>query len=297
MPVDFTTLKLREYNCNRILNNFVLDFTSFANEDGVVIDNKRIAEHHFCKIIVYDTGTVQFKGSLHKMFNSIKDIYAPNYKKNEAYEGFNGNTFTFENLCFTIKYLESLFGISKNYFIIQKIEIGLNINIDFCPREIITNLIESGGKMFEMRYNENFAQVCKDDYYFKVYNKSNHYGMMQSVLRVEIKTRRMREFQSAGIKTLANLSIENLNKAILRLSERWKNVLLYDYTIVKENLSTKQKKELKNKFQFPKYWVNIKSNNKHKPRNRYLEIVNEHSKNIHKEIYLKIKMTNISQFN
>ena len=105
----------------------------------------------------------------------------------------------------------------------------------------------------------------------------------------------MREFPQ--FKTLANLTVENLNKSILRLSKRWDDVLLYDCTINENYLSKRQRNELKNKFRHTKYWTSIKSNNKHKPKKRYFEIVKKHSENLHKEISDKIKMTNISQFN
>lgn len=295
MPVDYTTLRLREYDSNKILNNMKLDFSLNANEHGVVTDNKRIAEHHFCKIIVYDTGSVYFKGSLHKMYNSLMGVYAPNYDVKQLYKGFNGNTFTYENLCFVISYLESLFGIDRCYFAIQKIEIGLNLPISLCPKKIISNLLECGGKKFELRYNENFAQVEYDDFYLKIYNKGFQFGMDENIIRIEIKTKRMREF--AGIKTLVDLIPKNLNKSILKVSKRWNDVLLYDCTIDESKLNTRQKNELQNKFQYPKYWTGIKANNKDKPRKRYLKIINEHSNNLHKEISEKIKSTKISQFN
>lgn len=295
ISVDYTTLRLESYDSNKILNNTKLDFSLNVNEDGVVTDNKRIAKYHFCKIIVYDSGSVYFEGSLHKMYNSLVGVYAPNYDIRQPYNGFNGNTFTYENLCLVILHLESLFSVDREYFTFRKIEIGLNLLISVCPRKIITNLLNSGGKKFEMRYKENFAQVEYDDFYLKIYNKGFQFGMDENILRIEIKTKRMREF--SGIRTLADLTTKNLDKAILRLSKRWNDVLLYDCTINENNLSKRQRNELKNKFRHTKYWTSIKSNNKHKPKKRYFEIVKKHSENLHKEISDKIKMTKISQFN
>jgi hypothetical protein len=297
MPIDYTTLKVLGYDSSTILNNIKLDFTRNIDADtGVYLDNKRIAEHHYCKIIVYDTGSIYFKGSLHKMYNSIKNIYAPNYIPDAPYNGFNGNLFTYDNIYEIICYLENLFNTKRQFFVFQKIEIGVNLSISVCPKKITTNLLESQGKRFELRYNENFAQVEKDDYYLKIYNKSNQYNINDNILRVEIKTKRMREFASTEIKTLADITPDNLYQAILRLYSRWDSVLLYDITIDKNKLNKAQKNELENKFQYPKYWTSIKANNKHKPRKRYLEIVELQSKTLHKEIAEKILKTNISQF-
>lgn len=298
MPVDFTTLRIREYDASKILNNMTLDFPlNVDNKTGVIFDNKRVAKHHFCKVIIYDTGAVYFKGSLHKMYNSLEGIYAPNYDEKRPYSGFNGNEFTYENLCFVIRYLELLFGVDSSCFILQKIEIGLNLQISVNPKNIISNLLESGGKKFELKYEENFAQLVKEQYVLKIYNKGNQYGMNGNILRVEIKSKRMREFQTAGFKTLKDLTIEALNKAILRLLNRWNSVLLYDYTINKNKLNKRQNIELENKFQHSKYWILIKANNKDKPRKKYLKIVQDFSANIHKEIAIKIENTNISHFN
>jgi len=298
MPVDFTTLKLREYDASKILNNMLLDFPrNVDDKTGVIFDNKRVAKHHFCKVIIYDTRAVYFKGSLHKMYNSLKGIYAPNYDEKRPYSGFNGNEFTYENLCFVIRYLELLFGVDSSFFVLQKIEIGLNLQISVNPKNIISNLLESGGKKFELKYEENFAQLVKEEFVLKIYNKGNQYGMKGNILRVEIKTKRMREFQTAGFKTLKDLTFETLNKAVLRLLKRWNDVLLYDFTINKNNLNKKQNIELENKFQHPKYWVSIKANNKDKPKKKYLKIVEDFSANIHKEVAIKIENTNYSHFN
>ena len=298
MPVDFTTLRLREYDASKILNNMLLDFPpNVDNKTGVIFDNKKIAQHHFCKVIIYDTGAVYFKGSLHKMYNSLKGVYAPNYNKKRLYSGFNGNEFTYENLCFVIRYLELLFGVDSSFFVLQKIEIGLNLQTSVDPKNIISNLLESGGKKFELKYEENFAQLVKEEYVLKIYNKGNQYGMNGNILRVEIKSKRMREFKAAGFKTLKDLTIKALNKAILRLLNRWNNVLLYDCTINKNKLNKRQNIELENKFQHSKYWISIKANNKDTPKKKYLKMVEEFSANIHKEIAIEIKNTNISHFN
>ncbi|AUC16840.1 hypothetical protein BTO06_17560 [Tenacibaculum sp. SZ-18] len=297
MPVDYTTLYLRSYNCDRILNNPKLDFSLNYNENGVVLDNKRIAEHHFCKILVYDNGTVFFKGSLHKMYNSIIGIKPPNYNSNSVYKGFNGNEFTVENVLFVIIYLETLFGISRFNFVIKKIEIGLNIQVFFNPLFVVRNLLEIGGTAFEFKYNSHFAICEKSDYFLKVYDKSSQYNLEESKLRVELKTRKMRVFERAKIKTLGDLTYDRLSEAINILLKHWNKVLLYDFTINETKLTVREKNALNNKFQHIKYWQNLSANNKDKPRKAYHKIVDNYSDNIKEQISQKIQSTKISHFN
>lgn len=297
MPVDYVTLRLEGCNSEDVLKNPMLDFSLNYNEDGVVIDNKRVAMCHFCKIIVYDNGSVYFKGSLHKMYNSLIKVNAPNYCKDKNYNGFNGNDFTVENISIVIDYLEQLFGLNRCFFNIMKIEIGLNILLDFCPSFIVGNLLEQGSKSFEFKYNRNFAVCEKSDYYLKVYNKSLQYGLCRSVLRVELKSRKTRVFKSANINTLADLTHCNLKQAIKVLLKCWEGVLLYDCTIDETRLTVRQKSSLKNKYQYPKYWNNLKANNKDKPRKSYKKIVENYSQNLKNKISNKIKNTKISHFN
>lgn len=297
MPVDYTTLHLGSYNCNRVLNNPFLDFSLNYNENGVVLDNKRVAEHHFCKIIVYDNGTVLFKGSLHKMYNSLKGIKPPNFNSLSVYKGFNGNDFTARNVNFVITYLEELFDTNRFNFTIKKIEIGLNIKIDFNPLLIIKNLLEVGGTAFEFKYNNNFAVCEKSDYFLKVYNKSSQYNLDESILRVELKTRKTRVFQKANINTLGDLTPDKLNEAINILLKHWYKVLIYDFSINNTLLTKREKSALNNKFQHIKYWQSLSANNKDKPRKAYQTIVAKYSGNIKEQIAQKIKNTKISHFN
>ncbi|WP_299713788.1 hypothetical protein [uncultured Tenacibaculum sp.] len=297
MPVDYTTLHLGSYNCNRILNNPFLDFGLNYNENGVVLDNKRVAEHHFCKIIVYDNGTVLFKGSMHKMYNSLKGIKPPNINSLSVYKGFNGNDFTAQNVNFVITYLEKLFDTNRYNFTIKKIEVGLNIKIDFNPLLVIKNLLEVGGTAFEFKYNNNFAVCEKSDYFLKVYNKSSQYNLDEAILRIELKTRKTRVFKKANINTLGDLTPYKLNEAINILLKHWNKVLIYDCTIKESELTNSQKKMVKNKFQHIKYWQSLAANNKDKPRKNYYEIVNMYSDNLKEQIAQKIKSTKISHFN
>ncbi|MFD0993205.1 hypothetical protein [Tenacibaculum geojense] len=297
MPVDYTTLLLRGCNADEVLNNPLLDFSLNYNEHGVVIDNKRVAKYHFCKVIVFDNGTVLFKGSLHKMYNSIKNIRAPNFSLNNTYNGFNGNTFTLENINFIIMHLEVLFQLSRHNFVIRKIEIGLNIQVFFNPKLLIDGLLEIGGKPFEFKYNNHFAVCEKSEYYLKVYDKSNQYGLETSTIRIELKSRKTRVFQKANFNTLADLTACNLDVSLNKLLDCWNKVLMYDFTINETLLTTRQKNALNNKFQHVKYWQSLSSNNKDKPRKAFNDIVKNYSDNIQEQIAQTIKMTKISHFN
>lgn len=296
MPVDYVTLKLEGYSSEQALNNPMLDFSLNYNEHGVVVSKTRIAEIHFCKIVVYESESVYFKGSLHKMYNSLLGIKAPNWQKDKSYKGYNGNQFTVENLNEVISYLEQLFCLERCFFKIQKIEVGVNIILDFCSDLIISNLLELKGKPFEFRYNAKFAVCEKSEYYLKVYNKCAQYGMINHVLRVELKSRKVRVFEQANIKTLADLINTNLKTALNIVLKHWNSVLLYDCTIDATKLTTRDKNSLNCKFKHSRYWNELPPNNKDKPRKKYNAIVENHSQNLKKQIAEKIKSTKISLF-
>ena len=91
--IDYIKLQILNINIDKLLNNKKLDFKTVVSESTGEISTKRIATFHYCKITVYDTGIVIFQGSIHKLFNSVKGIIAPNYNQ-ENYKGFNGNDFS-----------------------------------------------------------------------------------------------------------------------------------------------------------------------------------------------------------
>jgi len=297
MAVDFTTLLVKNCIGKKLLKDPRFDFNENINFDtGVQIDNKRVAEYHFCKIIVYDTGTVFFKGSLHKLYNSLNNILAPNFDNSKTYNGFNGNEFTMKMIEETIKHLEIIFNLDRSNFEFKKLEIGTNVKTSFELPRILKSLLTLNGKRFEFRYNENFAQIEMDNYFVKIYNKTNQYEMKENVLRIEIKTKRMVVFKECNLITLEDLNPDNITKALNLVLCRWEKVLMTDYTIDEASLARTQKTALNNKFKHPTFWIGLKPNKRDTPKKQFQDIILNHSDQIQRSIS-KSFLGNISHFN
>jgi len=250
--IDYVKILLRnidtEYLCN------ILEFNTVVNEWTGELANKKECEYHFCKITIYESGTVLFSGSIHKMYNSIKDIKAPNYKDVKNYRGFNGNQFTIDNIIEIREHLQKLFNCLSDQLIFQNIEFGINTTPKFSPQLFIKGLLYHNGKPFEYRYNEHFAQVIHQRYYLKIYNKSKQYKMNEHILRVELKIIKTEDIKNLQIKTFADINTSTLQKAKELLLKRFIEVVYYDNTIAKNNLTKRQKLTLI-KYSNPRYWI------------------------------------------
>ena len=74
--IDFTKILFLDIDVERLLRLDILDFKTEVSERTGVLANRKIAEYHFCKIVIYDKGVVLFTGSIHKLWNSINNIVA-----------------------------------------------------------------------------------------------------------------------------------------------------------------------------------------------------------------------------
>lgn len=287
--IDYIKTAIQNANVEYLTSHDFLDFNRVISETTGECQKYIVAKHHFCKIKVYDSGFIQFSGSIHKMWNAIKGIKAPHYEKltkqqKENYKGFNGNQFTIDNIFEIRNYLQMLFGCKPNEMIIQNIEFGVNTSIHFNPNKYINGLLFHKGILFEEKHNRSFAQVGHQRYLLKIYNKSRQYGMLQNTLRVELKIRKMEEIKQIGIKTFADINTSTLNKAKDLLLNRFDEVVYYDNTINKKNLSKRQKEEI-NSYSNPRYWIDdLKPQRRDRHKKRLAKIIHNKSKNLKQHI-------------
>lgn len=255
------------------------------------IANKLIAEHHFCKTIIYqDTEVVLFQGSIHKLWNSLNNIDAPN----DYGKGFNGNNFTSKGFKQVKEYLCTLFNCTLLDFEFQNIEIGYNILIPFNPYDFIKGVLYHKGKLFEYRYNENYCQVEHQQYRLKIYNKSNQYNLDNHTIRIELKYNKMKPLKKeVNINTLADINPATISKAKEELIKKFEEVVYYDYTIRKKELTNKDRTELKN-YSNPRYWINELTTEKRKvPQRNLKKIIQSNSDNFKKTIIKEINKIEI----
>lgn len=282
--IDFLKIIVINIDIDRLVNHPCLDFRREISETTGEYSNRRIAKYRFCKITVYDNGTVLFSGSIHKMWNDITGVNAPNYKKAKRYKGFNGNQFTLEKIIEVKKHLTELFDCTPDQMIFQNIEFGVNATPKFNPIKYLKGLLYHNSLLFEYRYKGNYAQVPHQRYILKIYYKSHQYGMDYYVLRIELKITKMEELKNVGIRTFADITTQTLNKATLLLLKRFDEVMHYDYTIKNKMLSNVLKQSLKD-YSRPHYWIDeVKSRHRDRHKKRLQQITKNHSDNLHLQI-------------
>tara|TARA_R110001632_G_scaffold6324_5_gene25860 strand:+ start:40007 stop:41233 length:1227 start_codon:yes stop_codon:yes gene_type:complete len=285
-----------------------LDFKGeYSAVTGEVYDNKIIAKIHFCEVRVYKSGLVIFSGSIHKMYNSIKKINAPNYKPlskeqkdkghRDLYKGFNGNQFGINEINFVIKYLEKLLFCKASDMIIRSIELGLNLEIDFNPQLFILGLLYYKNIPFEFKYKRGFAQVEFEDFRIKIYNKSKQYDLKKHTIRIEVNFSRMAKLNQKGLNNL-EIKPEELFKGLKVVLEKFDAINYYDDTIKLKDLSKPQKRNL-TKYRDVRYWLeDIKPNKRDEPKKKLKSLIEKHSSNL-KEIikneFLKTRVINTQQ--
>ena len=290
--IDYTKLKLIGVDIQKLLNHHNLEFIRSVSEKTGLLDNKTICQYHKCKISVYDSGTVMFSGSIHKFYNSITGIEAPNKDP----KGYNGNQFYYHEIDFVREHLVYLFEVPPEQMQIQNIEYGLNLTTSFNPQNFIKGLLLFKVTPFEFRYNEYYAQSVYEQYKIKIYNKSNQYDMPLNTLRFEIKVLRMtKQDKDVGISNMSDITLDTLKKAKTYLIEQLETVLYYDNTIDKKNLSKKQKNKLK-EYSNRRFWQNLTRQQRTKEKKKFDKIIKYHSDNLKAEL-LDIMNKKRLQFN
>ncbi|GGF65362.1 hypothetical protein [Wenyingzhuangia marina] len=281
--IDYVKILINNPNIDKIKNNSLFDFRVEVSEKNGDCSPKTVAIHHFCNIIIYDTGIVLFTGSIHKLFNSLKEIKAPNYNPNN-YKGYNGNMFTLENILEVRKHLCELLFCEPQQMTFQNIEFGINTNPLFCPKQFIKGLLYHTGKSFEFKYSRNYGQVEHNNYRIKIYNKSYQYNMEKHTLRIETGFKKSIEFNRTGIVTFADVNTSTLNKALKLLIMRFDEVVYYDKTISKKGLSKPQIKNLNN-YSNITYWIDtLKPNKRDEHKKRLKDFIIHNSNNLHLQL-------------
>ena len=279
--IDYVKILFNCIDVTRLYNLPFLDFTTVVNLKTGEATTKKTVIYHFCKITIYESGLVLFSGSIHKLYNSIKGIKAPNYNKQIQYKGFNGNQFNINNIYEVRTHLEELFNCKSKDMIFQNIEFGVNTNPLFVVQQFLKGLLYQKGKLFEYKYNGYYAQVKHQRYLLKIYNKSNQYQMDKETLRVELKIVKTEFLKQTGIRTFEDITEKTLENATNLLLTTFDEVVYYDYTIQKKGLKEQHKQTLRN-YSNPRYWVyNLLPRYRDRHKKKLADFIINHSNNLH----------------
>ena len=292
---DYSTLDISYLDRNHLIK--LLPFSAPAKVDAETGDVEVIkqregsvkpeltAKYKNLLFEIYRNGFICVKGSLHVYFNNGEHNY---------------NDFTIDNFIWVLNDLQQRFGIIPAKTSIRHLEFGLNIDelIHPSPR-IIQNLMFQGGKGKEplifkyekQKTKSEFKTTERDEYTLKVYDKSLHYGLKSNILRFECKAHVGSSLKSIGIHYLSDLLNPDIRvKLGQRLISLWDEVVLNDWTIRTDELSSKDQIKLKD-WKNANYWIDLHKETRAKNRNKfskelaeYRKIVQDHSDNVHQVI-------------
>lgn len=282
--VDYVKILLRNVNKDRLLQK--LDFQTDVHFNTGETAGKYFCEIHYCTIEIFESGNIFFKGSLHKLWNSLQDNEEVNQilSKKRNLKGFNGNDYGFYQLQKTINYLTELFECQRSDMIIQNIEFGLNLETTFNPRLFIKGLLYFKAHPFEKRHYKNYAQCKLSEYIIKIYNKGFQYNLNNNILRIEIRFRKSNNIEPFGIKTMNDLNQTNIKKALEKVLKVFKEVVYYDYTIRKNEPVKRLKKNQVNYMRDLYFLEELNNKQRFTARNNLNEIIKNHSDNLRAKI-------------
>lgn len=281
--IDYAKILIKDIDTKRLEKQ--LEFFRGVCLDTSEYKTKQVAEYHFCKITIFDSGVVLFSGSIHKFWNSINGYLAPNHKQTKAnYKGYNGNLFTLKGISEVRQHLQELFNCKPQQMVFKNIELGINAELNFKPNMFLKGLLYHKGKIFESGFSRNFFQAWHQQYLIKVYNKGKQYQMTNNVLRFEVKYLKMSEVNKLGIRTFKDVNKYTLEKATNIILKKFDEVVYYDRTISKKHLTSRQLDLIKN-YSNQLYWIDtLKSIHRDRHKKKLQEIISTHSNNLFQQI-------------
>ncbi|WP_239779225.1 hypothetical protein [Tenacibaculum finnmarkense] len=310
--MDYIKATLIGVNTKRLRALPFLHFKGTFDDDTNEIETKLVAKHHFCTVTIGRDESVMFAGSIHKMYNSLKGITAPNQLKRlakidvmpvvtaeqqkakakaldsncKAYKGFNGNNFNHYQIIEVGKYLELLFDCEPHQMKFQNIEFGYNLQMAFASKLFLKGLLHHKGKPFDVRFGSSYQ--CKhQNYIIKIYNKAIQYGMVGNVLRTEIRVQRASELLKLGITSFSDINTTTLKKATELLQKRLNEVIYFDYTIDTKTFGTINKRKYL-EYQIANFFIDKTKINRGRPQRELQYFIDNYSINLKKQIQKEV---------
>jgi len=270
--------------------NRALKFETLFDERTAEIKYKVACFHQMKVKVFYPSMRIEIFGSLHKCYNSIAGIHAPNQTGPEhRKKGYNGNGFPYTRMRYTIDYICRRLGLNDQTCYISNLEIGLNIVHPYSDRKVLTNLMRHVGVAFH-ETQKNYFEAEHAQYIVKCYDKGRQYKLSKPTIRIELKYRKMEALNMPTFTTLNDLKNKQMLAAFCnRLTNKWLEVLMYDYTIRENELKPTDARKLP-LFKNSSYW-NEELNPKRldRPKKDLTRIILNHSENIQDYFTKRIK--------
>lgn len=293
--IDYIKISTTDFDHQSLLRHSLLNFSGWTDlETSEIIPNefgnkKYVGHLHNLKIIVYDNGRGKFTlcilGSIHKFHN--KGMH-------------NFDDFALSDLSITIDSLGKLFFFNVENCKIHNLEIGLNIIPPIKTKKILNGLLSHRNERFKSYSipNAEIYQVIHNNFIFKIYDKAiqyraKHYNLPNEILRIELKYIKMidlinllkdKEILDRNFITLNDLKNIDVLKAFGDLLvKKWSEILFYDCTISKQNLSNLQCRKL-TIWQNINQWEQFSKQKKYKQKIILQDVTKNHSQQVQLQI-------------
>lgn len=237
---------------------------------------EKLAVFNDCLFIITKWGQIEFQGSLHQYIRTT-----------------NHDDFTLPQLFEVIRELHEKFSINPFNDFLHNIEFGVNVHIPVSAKEFLNSIVSFKGKEYNRHdFKKNSQQITFKfrQYEFKLYTKGLQYGLHESLLRVEIKVRRMAFLHSKRIplRTSADLLNKTVHERLgMVLTDFFSQLIVHDPQIKIERLNKREQTLLRDG-RNPKHWPTLKTKTYQKKRKRFRELIKRHSKTNIQETILKL---------
>jgi hypothetical protein len=267
----FDGFKIQLVNSNHILEYDGFERTNTICKDIGVI-HKTVYQYSCFSFHHYsESDSLWMHGSFHNYFNN--GIH-------------NFNNFTYQNFIDSVNEFLLLFSINPINCLLKNVEYGVNLDINYDVNSLLQCLLLHENKS-PLKPRETDYRFKHQQYQLKIYNKSEHYKNLTTkpnIFRFEVRFERMIKLNNNRIYSLSDLlSFNHLQFFNTEVLMHWNKILMYDYTINTKALKSKDMSLLKD-FKNPQFWSNLKSNLRHRPKEKLKKIIINYSDNIQKVI-------------
>ncbi len=277
--IDFVKINYTDKNYQ--LPTTKTDFIISVNNETGETDGKKSGNFHGMEIIKFQSERTLIKGSIHKFYNRTD---------------FNGNDFDLANLYTAIEDLNNEIHLHPDFSKLENIEIGVNIQLPFCPNYLLRNLLFHRTAGFDKTISgAYYYQSKKNEYIIKIYNKTAQYQRKQTeikaqlkqnklqpperkrleflqstidrqlkpyTMRFEIKFLKMNVLNDLGLVTISDLlKPEIFSQFKKMLLNEFQEIYFYDYTTDENKMTSSEQIKIKD-YRNPNYWQNLNRDKK-----------------------------------
>lgn len=236
-----------------------LDFGLYISETtGEIIGEYKEAEYNGLRFrISKNFGGCYIVGSLHRFHNAGAD---------------NSNLFDFEALCGVISTLQTRYNVNPATATISRLEIGVNIPLDYSPEIIIKSAICYKGHPAALIIDSHTRRKIGRFWPFSSYSVKL-YDKGANILRFEIAYYHTRELAAAGVRYLCDLANpDKYARLYSQLLAALQNFIFYDFKYKGAELTAAARRDWL-QYSNPYYWENLSKHARTKAIRRYWEKV------------------------